>query len=179
MLDVTSGEQAFQAQFPALFEATPSPVQEIMTVAKREPHWIHDLDYDGEAFYEASHHFERITKAHLLQRAIVKGYFYASFEVAELIFKTKQGFGELYNLNDAANKYNTFVHQAEKFLPDAHVDDIFTQKVTAALTEAHFKLALIYGKQSNMARSAHHMTQAAAFGHESAESLLPQIAHAA
>lgn len=140
---------------------------------------IDDLEgYTGEEFFEAAQHFSNTeyssntNKAMLLQKALVKGYFFAAFEIAENTFKEKDCFEQFYTLDNALAKYDTFIYLAQKFLKTAPKGDILTQKAEAEMMEAHFKMGLIFYKQQNKVMQKHHMAQAAKMGHEQARQVM-------
>ncbi|MAI07417.1 MAG: hypothetical protein CMF61_00525 [Magnetococcales bacterium] len=164
-----SSSQAFYSLFP-----TRSNVENIIEFIKCNGiHNIYDLEgYTGEEYFEAAQYFQSSNKAILLQLALVKGYFFAAFEIAENTFKEKDCFEQFYTLNDALARYDTFIYLAEKFLKTAPKGDVLTQKAEAEVMEAHFKMGLIFYKQQNKVMQSHHMNEATKMGHEMACQLM-------
>ncbi|MAF31108.1 MAG: hypothetical protein CMF60_02760 [Magnetococcales bacterium] len=161
-----------QDAFPAVLGSKTEADSIVSYMNAGKEHRIHELPFGAEAFYEAAQRLSRRKKAMALQQALVKGYFYAGFEIAEHIFKQKEDF-HLYNSpKSEIAKYEIFTYQAEKFLKQEMTEDNLAQKTETALPEAYFKLALIYGQQGKRLESLHNLTQAAQLGHMQAKQVL-------
>lgn len=174
MFHATHEALSFQQKYPIFFYEESALENIISTVKDKGIRYIDGLEASAEDFYEAAQLFTSVTKAVLLQKAFVSGYFYANFEIAENIFKEQDDFHNIYSKIEAATKYDIFIFQATKFLRTAE-ESTFSIKMKSSLSEAHFKLCILYDMQKNTIKSMHHLSEAVKAGHPMAENLLNNL----